>query len=189
MIQNDTFEFVVHKENFLSESQCVKLMRYLERNEPTISELAGNYDNNIMNKEVRDNQEVKINDEKLNNKLKMLFELANHSIFKYNIQELESVKILKYGVGGKYKWHTDCGAKETSTRKLTAIVQLSDETNYEGGDLEFGITDDSGEKNYTAPRTRGSIIIFPSFLSHRVTPITKGRRYSLITWMNGDCFV
>ena len=65
-------------------------------------------------------------------------------------------------------------------------LYLSDETLYEGGDLEFGITDDSGEKNYTAPRTSGSIIIFPSFLSHRVTPITKGRRYSLITWMNGD---
>jgi len=189
MITNDTFEFVVHKENFLSKNQCVKLMRYLERNEPTISELAGNYDNNIMNKEVRDNQEVKINDEKLNNKLKMLFELANHSIFKYNIKELESVKLLKYGVGGKYKWHTDCGAKETSTRKLTAIVQLSDETNYEGGDLEFGITDETGKNNYTAKRTRGSITIFPAFLSHRVTPITQGTRYSLITWMNGDCFV
>ena len=119
MITNDTFEFVVHKENFLSESQCVKLMRYLERNEPTISELAGKYDDNITNKEVRDNQEVKINDEKLNNKLKMVFELANHSIFKYNIQELESVKILKYGVGGKYKWHTDCGAKETSASSLS----------------------------------------------------------------------
>ena len=154
MIQNDTFEFVVHKENFLSTEQCIKLMRYLERKEPTISELAGKYDDNITNKEVRDNQEVKINDEKLNNKLKMVFELANHSIFKYNIQELESVKILKYGVGGKYKWHTDCGAKETSTRKLTAIVQLSDETNYEGGDLEFGITDETGKNNYTAPRTQ-----------------------------------
>ena len=84
MIQNDTFEFVVHKENFLSTEQCIKLMRYLERKEPTISELAGKYDDNITNKEVRDNQEVKINDEKLNNKLKMVFELANHSIFKYN---------------------------------------------------------------------------------------------------------
>jgi PKHD-type hydroxylase len=119
----------------------------------------------------------------------MLFELANHSIFKYNIKELESVKLLKYGVGGKYKWHTDCGAKETSTRKLTAIVQLSDETNYEGGDLEFGITDETGKNNYTAKRTRGSITIFPAFLSHRVTPITQGTRHSLITWMLGDCFV
>ena len=186
MITNDTFEFVVHKEDFLSLSQCQKLMRYTETSQPSESELAGNYDDNLLNKKVRDNKEVVINNEKLNNKLKMVFELANHSIFKYNIQEMEKVKILRYENGGKYKWHTDTGAKETSTRKLTAVIQLSDETMYEGGDLEFGITDDSGKKNYTAPRTRGSIIIFPAFLSHRVTPITKGRRYSLITWMNGD---
>ena len=146
MITNDTFEFVVHKENFLSLSQCQKLMRYLETGQPTESELAGNYDDNLLNKKVRDNKEVIINNEQLKNKLKMVFELANHSIFKYNIQEMEKVKILRYENGGKYKWHTDCGAKETSTRKLTAVVQLSDETMYEGGDLEFGITDDSGEK-------------------------------------------
>ena len=189
MKQNDRFQFVVHKENFLSLSQCQKLMRYLETGQPAESELAGNYDDNVLNKEVRDNKEVIINNEKLNNKLKMVFELSNHSIYNYDIQEMEKVKILRYENGGKYKWHTDCGAKETSTRKLTAVIQLSDETKYEGGDLEFGITDNSGENNYTAPRTRGSIIIFPAFLSHRVTPIIKGRRYSLITWMNGDCFV
>jgi len=186
MKQNDRFQFVVHKENFLSLSQCQKLMRYLETGQPTESELAGNYDDNVLNKEVRDNKEVIINNEQLKNKLKMVFELSNQSIYNYDIQEMEKVKILRYGNGGKYKWHTDTGAKETSTRKLTAVIQLSDETMYEGGDLEFGITDDSGKKNYTAPRKRGSIIIFPAFLSHRVTPITKGRRYSLITWMNGD---
>jgi len=165
------------------------LMRYLETGEATDSELAGNYKDNLVNKEVRNNKEVIINNEELNNKLKMVFELSNQSIWKYNIQELEKVRILKYENGGKYKWHTDCGAKETSTRKLTAIVQLSDETKYEGGNLEFGITDKSGKNNYTAPRTQGSVIIFPSFLSHRVTPIISGKRYSLITWMNGDCFV
>ena len=189
MITNDTFEFVVHKEDFLSLSQCQKLMRYTETSQPSESELAGNYDDNLLNKKVRDNKEVVINNEKLNNKLKMVFELANHSIFKYNIQEMEKVKILRYENGGKYKWHTDTGAKETSTRKLTAVVQLSDETNYEGGDLEFGITDETGKNNHKANKTRGSITIFPSFLSHRVTPVTMGKRYSLITWMLGDCFV
>ena len=90
MIQNDTFKFVVHRENFLSLSQCQKLMRYLETGEATESELAGNYDENILNKEVRDNKEVTINNEKLNNKLKMVFELSNQSIWKYNIQEMEN---------------------------------------------------------------------------------------------------
>ena len=66
----------------------------METGEPTESELAGNYDENILNKEVRDNKEVTINNEKLNNKLKMVFELSNSSIWKYNIQEMEKVKIL-----------------------------------------------------------------------------------------------
>ena len=69
MIQNDKFKFVVHKENFLSVSQCQKLMRYLETGKATESELAGNYDENILNKEVRDNKEVVINNKQLNDKL------------------------------------------------------------------------------------------------------------------------
>ena len=92
MIQNDNFKFVVHRENFLSVSQCQKLMRYLETGEPTESELAGNYDENILNKEVRDNKEVVINNKQLNDKLKMVFELSNQSIWKYNIQEMEKGK-------------------------------------------------------------------------------------------------
>ena len=101
MIQNDNFKFVVHRENFLSVSQCQKLMRYLETGEATDSELAGNYDENIMNKEVRDNKEVSINNEQLNNKLKMVFELSNQSIWKFKVKELEKVKILRYENGGK----------------------------------------------------------------------------------------
>ncbi len=96
MIQNDNFKFVVHRENFLSVSQCQKLMRYLETGEPTESELAGNYDENILNKKVRDNKEVVINNKQLKDKLQMVFELSNLSIWKYNIQEMERVKILRY---------------------------------------------------------------------------------------------
>ena len=188
MIQNDNFKFVVHKENFLSNSQCDNLIKYMDEVNPNDSELAGKYDENILNKKVRNNKEVIFKDDKLRNKLKMIFELSNLSIWNFDIQKMEDVKLLKYDVGGKYEWHTDCGSKKTSKRKLTAIVQLSDETTYEGGDLEFGITEDSGGKNYTAPRERGSITIFPAFLSHRVTPITKGTRYSLITWMLGNAF-
>ena len=208
MITNDKFQFVIHRDNFLSESQCIKLIEYFESKESKDSELAGTYDKNLLNKEVRNTRELVLDDEKLTNKLKMVFELANVSTYNYDIKEMEEVKLLKYTQGGRYKWHTDCGAKEISTRKLSAIIQLSDEKNYEGGDLEFGITNESWEgdtnftqklkkfkmqdiikaktSNYTATRTRGSIVIFPAFLSHRITPITNGIRYSLITWMNGD---
>ena len=73
-------------------------------------------------------------------------------------------------------------------RKLTAIIQLSDGEDYEGGDFEFGLTDKEGNGLIKGNRTKGCLIIFPAFLSHRVTPITKGKRYSIITWMEGDTF-
>ena len=189
MIENNTFKFVIHNESFLTKSQCEDLINYFEQNQSQDSELAGQYDKNIMNKEVRNTEEMIYTDEKMLSKIKMVLELSNISTYHYNIQEMSSVKLLKYGVGGRYKWHTDCGAKETSTRKLTAIIQLSDENDYQGGDLEFGITDKTGQNNYTATRKQGSIIIFPAFLSHRVTPITEGKRYSMLSWMLGDTFV
>ena len=53
-------------------------MRYLETGEPTESELSGNYDNNLLNKVVRDNKEVVINNKQLNDKLQMVFELSTY---------------------------------------------------------------------------------------------------------------
>ena len=60
---------------------------------------------------------------------------------------------------------------------------------YDGGDFEFGITNSDGTDLVNGNRKQGTLIIFPSFLSHRVAPITKGYRYSIITWMEGDTFV
>ena len=80
---------------------------------------------------------------------------------------------------------------------------MSDENEYDGGVLEFGITNSTDcqcvDKEHCteeckggllrAKKSQGTLVIFPSFLSHRVTPITKGFRYSIVTWMEGDTFV
>ncbi|MGB0178111.1 MAG: 2OG-Fe(II) oxygenase, partial [Owenweeksia sp.] len=81
-------------------------------------------------------------------------------------------------------WHMDFGAGEISHRKLSMTVQLSDPADYEGGDLEFMIN----QKVVTAPRTRGTVIVFPSFILHRVTPVTKGVRHSVVGWVSGTPF-
>ena len=60
-------------------------------------------------------------------------------------------------------------------------VQLSDEEEYEGGDLQFMINN----KIVDAPRKKGTIVIFPSFIMHRVTQITKGTRQSIVGWVSG----
>lgn len=96
-----------------------------------------------------------------------------------------SLQLAEYSVGGHYVWHSDVGAGDTSFRKLSLTVQLSSPDDYNGGELEFmvkpGIPEDKQRK-------QGSAIIFPSFLEHRVTTVTKGSRWSIVAWICGPPF-
>jgi|TARA_B110000240_G_C13482981_1_gene446146 PKHD-type hydroxylase len=189
LIQNNKFEFVIYKENFLSDIECDKLIQSLDTDELTDATIVGDYNKHPINKNVRKALNIDFHDENLFKRLYGAIRVANTQYFNYEINSIDTLRFLKYGVGGTYKWHVDMGRNETSTRKLTAIVQLSEEKDYAGGDFEFGITDKEGTGLITGNRTKGCLIVFPSFLSHRVTPITKGTRYSIITWMDGDTFV
>jgi PKHD-type hydroxylase len=75
-------------------------------------------------------------------------------------------------------------------RKLSMTINLCDENEYEGGDLkfDFGLHKSKGDRFHLCEeiRPRGSIIIFPSFVQHCVTPVTKGTRYSLVMWTLGE---
>lgn len=95
----------------------------------------------------------------------------------------EPLQIAEYESGGHYDWHVDIGTDVTSGRKLSASVQLSDGDSYEGGDLEF-----LNVKLVKPQRSIGSLTIFPSYLAHRVTPVTRGVRHSLVAWVHGDSF-
>ncbi len=93
----------------------------------------------------------------------------------------QELQLTRYSEGDFFDWHLDFGAGEISARKLSMTIQLSDEDEYEGGDLEFMIN----QKIVAAPRKKGTIVIFPSFIMHRVTPITKGTRQSIVGWVSG----
>jgi PKHD-type hydroxylase len=85
---------------------------------------------------------------------------------------------------GEYKTHKDTFLTFPGPhRKLSVSVQLSDPTSYEGGDFEF--TDVGQAPNPVNIRTQGTAIVFPSITYHRVTPVTKGTRYSLVGWYEG----
>lgn len=85
--------------------------------------------------------------------------------------------------GGHYDWHVDQGPHGTR-RKLSISVQLSDPARYEGCDLQFH----ARSRIETAPRERGTVIAFPSYVLHRVTPCTKGTRKSIVAWTTGPQF-
>lgn len=112
------------------------------------------------------------------------FNKANRDVWEYDLNFLKGIQITKYEEGDKYDWHCDYGAEHISeyTRKLSATLLVSDPTEFEGGDLE--IIDYHGN-TITLERTKGTMIIFDSRTPHRVTPVTKGTRISLVAWMLG----
>ncbi|HWN38131.1 MAG TPA: 2OG-Fe(II) oxygenase [Gammaproteobacteria bacterium] len=81
---------------------------------------------------------------------------------------------------GFYDWHTDF-AGVRPLRKLSISIQLSRTEDYDGGDLELMY----GTEPQRLDRTRGAFIVFPSFVLHRVTPVTRGTRWSLVAWIGG----
>ena len=102
---------------------------------------------------------------------------------KFDIDSIKEMNMLKYGVGGKYDWHQDVIYRHPKERKFTFIIQLSDSTEYEGGDLEFFENNLGHDPDEC--REKGSMIVFSSFLYHRITPLTKGNRYSIVGWVFG----
>jgi PKHD-type hydroxylase len=94
----------------------------------------------------------------------------------------EGVQVASYTDGGHYDWHSDLGPGFVSTRKLSLIVQLSDDDDYTGGEVEFVTIPAS------MPRTMGSLIAFPSYMVHRVAPVKTGMRKSLVSWVHGPAF-
>lgn len=100
--------------------------------------------------------------------------------FDFEVAGYSEAQVLRYNVGQQYDWHVDMGRDERSTRKLSLVVQLSEHEDYDGGELQC--TPDLGP----CPRTLGSLIVFPSFIPHRVTEVTRGERMSLVAWVHGD---
>jgi len=125
----------------------------------------------------------------------------------YDLEISEAVQYTRYLEGGQYEWHIDGNQDhhaarklvpsaqspiplnitpfpkfQGTVRKLSASVNLSNREDYNGGDLEIRCYDQLHIFN-DAPR--GSMIIFPSYLEHRVTPVTSGERHAAVLWYNG----
>lgn len=96
----------------------------------------------------------------------------------------ESAQVARYDAGAHFDWHADIGAGVAAARrKLTVVVQLS-VPDYDGGMLEVR----PSNAVMQADRARGMACVFPSYVLHRVTPVTSGVRWSLTLWAHGPAF-
>jgi len=93
------------------------------------------------------------------------------------LSTVEAVQFAKYGLLDHYDKHIDIGS-EGNYRVLTAVVELSDPKDYVGGGLNVYM----GKHTYKIPFKQGTVVIFPSILTHKAKPVFYGNRYSLTLW-------
>jgi PKHD-type hydroxylase len=98
----------------------------------------------------------------------------------------ESLQLTNYDQSehGMYGWHVDYGGRVSPSRKLSLVLQLTDPSQYEGGNLQV-LT--SGQPQ-NVRKQRGLVAVFPSYVLHQVTPVTSGNRQSLVAWVSGPAF-
>ena len=125
-----------------------------------------------------------------------------NAAWNFNWDWSESCQFTKYDKGQYYDWHCDSWEvpynqpntpSHGKVRKLSVTLSLSDEKDYKGGELEFDFRNlDPDKKRNTAIckeiKPKGSLVVFPSFVWHRVKPVKKGSRYSLVIWNLGRPF-
>lgn len=101
-----------------------------------------------------------------------------------DIRYPENVQIGRYVEGGHYDWHHDTQSPDINgfQRKLSCSILLNSPDEYDGGDLEIK------DVSVSPPKGRGTVIVFPSIVSHRVSPVTRGERYSAVCWTVGPAF-
>lgn len=111
----------------------------------------------------------------------------NDTFFNFNVDRIECLQFSEYKdkKRGFYSKHVDQFYSSGINRKLSLSIQLSDPKDYKGGDLllHHSSTPSKAEKK------QGTVIVFPSYTLHEVTPVTKGTRYSLVGWVLGPKFV
>ena len=182
--ETDKINLYAYKDNFLSTEECDLIVKIGNAKKLQIGTTKDNNKkktrkSNISWLSPSDNLEW------LYRRLTDVITDLNNQFFGFDIFGIqEGLQFTNYKApGGKYDSHTD-RAYGTIIRKLSISIQLTNEDNYNGGDLELLQSDNSDKME----RTQGKLIMFPSFVQHRVTPVTKGERNSLVIWVTGNNF-
>jgi hypothetical protein len=183
-IQNQHFDDCYKVDNAISEGFCKKLIEEYAKSEIE-KELPFIGDNKkIINLDIRNVQRLQLPlFAGIGATLTAIGLQVNHQVWQYNITHSNQSEFLMYDVNGKYETHVDTfHQRSNETRKLTVLAFLNDD--FEGG--KFYIQ--NSNQRFYPQQTPGTVMVFPSFMPHGVEPVTKGIRYSIVTWMVGEYF-
>jgi PKHD-type hydroxylase len=191
---------------------CDDLLQYGKKHQEQIA-LTGGVENRdlkknpLSKKEIRDLKKKRnsnitwLNDKWIYNEIQPYVNQANREAgWNFEWDWSESCQFTKYSPGQYYGWHCDSwnvpynypddSNINGKIRKLSVTCSLSDPSEYQGGELEFNFNNPERNKKNNIKKCieilpRGSIVVFPSFVWHRVCPVKKGTRYSLVIWNLG----
>jgi len=196
----------------LSEKFCDEVIKYANSKKEETAFIGGNNPEKNKNfskedlkdlKKVRDSNVVWLEDRWIYDEIQPYVNLANQNAgWNFNWDWSESCQFTKYKLNQFYDWHCDSFEHPYNKpenlnihgkiRKLSVTCSLSDPKDYKGGELEFDFRNkEDGTPNIvqcTEILKKGSIVVFPSFVWHKVKPVTEGTRYSLVIWNIGYPF-
>lgn len=164
--------------NSLSTEKCKELVELCKSFPEQKASTFNNGDDDVRRSKVR-----WVFDNGVSNLLYSYADEANRNVFNFDLLKPYDVQFTEYTAGnlGFYDWHHDVDwtSNRMYDRKLSVIIQLTDPSEYEGGDFLF--------KEVSNPdfKAQGSVLVFPSYLTHMISPVTKGTRNSLVTWIEG----
>ena len=193
--------------NALTPRFCDEVLQYGKKHQEQLARTGG-FDKEKLSKEEiknikkkRDSHIVWMNDKWIYKEiLPYVMEANRNAGWNFDFDWSESCQFTKYSPGQYYGWHCDSWAvpynKPNSLethgkiRKLSVTCSLSHPSEYEGGELEFNFNNPEKSKKQNIKKCleilpRGSIVVFPSFVWHRVCPVKQGTRYSLVVWNIG----
>ena len=195
-------------DNFLYNVEVDKILKYAEQINPEPAKVGGNIqeeekkpftpDYHIKNPNIGDVPRIRqsilkwieLNPDTnwLYKKLISQIHKVNQENFDYILKFVENLQLTEYNENqqGFYSKHDDCGNSSrlenfVDIRKLSFSIQLTNPQEYKGGELILYIND----KEFFAPKTKGTIIFFESNIIHEVKPVKKGTRYALVSWIQG----
>jgi PKHD-type hydroxylase len=173
--------------DFLTKEECEIIIDFCTKKINQTAEIG----NNEINKKIRKNKVAWISVRDIS--LKWLIQKIvgalkdiNDKTYNFDVYGLtEEIQFTEYTeIEDHYDWHFDSGPM-TQIRKISMVIQLSDPKDYEGCELEIINQEKSSDDK---SKNQGTLIVFPSYIAHRVTPLKSGKRYSLVVWAGGPNF-
>ena len=186
---NPSNSLVFNGDNFVDDSFIDKVDSYIKKQQLVKGQFMHNDDDEDLDK-IRNSEIHWMTDERYKDDLMSLYqELTSKILFindrewRWIIDGWEPFQYTEYddSYKGHYDWHIDYGIKtpqQPLSRKLSFSLGISDKDDYEGGELLTKIN----HKEQSIKLDKGEIVIFPSWMLHKVTPVTKGKRKVIVGW-------